>query len=132
MEKKETSQGIQILIIFAICFLGEILHEIIPIPISAGVYGMVLMLILLITKIVKIHHVETVGNWLVKNMMIMFLPVSVGLVEMFTELKDLAIPVILSFSVVTILVMAITGIVVQQIIKHSKIKKEKKILCLKQ
>lgn len=96
MKKDNTSMTLQILIIFAVCVLGEVLHQIIPVPISSGVYGMV----------------------------IMFLPISVQLIDMVSELKVLAIPVILAFSLVTFLVMLVSGKVTEFIIKIQNKKKE--------
>ena len=42
----------QICIILGICLLAELMEYFIPLPIAASIYGLVLMLIALMTKIV--------------------------------------------------------------------------------
>lgn len=126
MEKEPiTSEVTQLFIILGACVLGEILHTLIPIPISSGVYGMFILFLLLTFRVVKVHQVEKCGNFLTKNMLVMFIPASVGLCEMLPELKTMAIPVILAITVVTILVMVITGKVTQGVIKLRKNKENK-------
>ena len=46
----------QFSIILLITFLGELLHILIPLPIPASVYGLVLMLIALRSGLVKVEH----------------------------------------------------------------------------
>ncbi len=41
-------------IILAVTFIGEILKYIIPLPIPASIYGLILMLIILKTKIISL------------------------------------------------------------------------------
>jgi holin-like protein len=44
-------------IIAGITCLGEILHELLPLPVPASIYGLVLMLFALCTKLVKVDQV---------------------------------------------------------------------------
>ena len=44
----------QFFLILAISFAGEILHMVLPLPVPASIYGLVLMLLALVTGIVKI------------------------------------------------------------------------------
>ena len=55
----------QFLIILAISFIGEILKYIVPLPIPASIYGMVIMFICLQTKILKLDDVKSVGKFLI-------------------------------------------------------------------
>ena len=47
--------------ILAFCFLGEILHAVLPLPIPASVYGLILLLLALRFGIVKLEQVKEVG-----------------------------------------------------------------------
>ena len=58
----------QFLIILAISFIGEILKYIVPLPIPASIYGMVIMFICLQTKILKLDDVKSVGKFLIEIM----------------------------------------------------------------
>ena len=49
-------------------------------PYPASIYGLIIMLILLCTKVVKLEHVERTSDFLIEIMPLMFIPGGVGLV----------------------------------------------------
>ena len=69
----------QIVIIWAVTLAGELLSALVPLPIPAGVYGLVLMLVLLLTGALKLEQVEQTALYLVEIMPVMFIPAAVGL-----------------------------------------------------
>ena len=105
----------QFSIILLISFLGEILHMLIPLPVPASVYGLVLMLGALITGILKLGQVRETAAFLIEIM-----PVMLGLMESWSSLQPVWLPVILITIVTTILVMAVTGKVTQAMIRKEK------------
>lgn len=107
----------QFSIILLISFLGEILHMLIPLPVPASVYGLVLMLGALITGILKLGQVRETATFLIEIMPVMFIPAGVGLMESWSSLQPVWLPVILITIVTTILVMAVTGKVTQAMIR---------------
>ena len=113
----------QFLIILAISFIGEILKYIVPLPIPASIYGMVIMFICLQTKILKLDDVESVGKFLIEIMPVMFIPAGVGLMSSWGTLKPVLVPVSVITVVVIITVMLASGWVSQLIIRRDK-KKE--------
>ena len=110
----------QFSIILLISFLGEILHMLIPLPVPASVYGLVLMLGALITGILKLGQVRETAAFLIEIMPVMFIPAGVGLMESWSALQPVWLPVILITIVTTILVMAVTGRVTQGMIGKEK------------
>lgn len=110
----------QLAIILTVTCIGEFLNHFIPLPIPASIYGLVLMLILLITRVVKIEQVDATGTFLVEIMPMMFIPAGVGLMTSFDELRPILIPVLIITVVTTFLVMAVTGKVTDFVIFHSK------------
>ena len=68
----------QFFIILAVSFAGEVLKYIIPLPIPASIYGLVIMLFLLGTKILSLECVRETGLFLVEIMPVMFIPAAVG------------------------------------------------------
>ena len=62
----------QFSIILGISFLAELLEILIPLPIAASVYGLVIMLVGLITKLIPLEKVETAADFLVDAMSIMY------------------------------------------------------------
>lgn len=113
----------QFLIILAISFIGEILKYIVPLPIPASIYGMVIMFICLQIKILKLDDVKSVGKFLIEIMPVMFIPAGVGLMSSWGTLKPVLVPVSVITVVVIITVMLASGWVSQLIIRRDK-KKE--------
>lgn len=113
----------QFLIILAISFIGEILKYIVPLPIPASIYGMVIMFICLQIKILKLDDVKSVGKFLIEIMPVMFIPAGVGLMSSWGTLKPVLVPVSVITVVVIITVMLASGWVSQLIIRRDR-KKE--------
>lgn len=106
----------QFAIILFISLLGELLRVLIPLPIPASVYGLVLMLLALTTGIIKLHQVKEASAFLIEIMPVMFIPAGVGLLESWPALKPVWIPVVLITMLTTVIVMVVTGRVAQRII----------------
>ena len=116
----------QFLIILAISFIGEILKYIVPLPIPASIYGMVIMFICLQTKILKLDDVKSVGKFLIEIMPVMFIPAAVGLMEQWGSLADFLVPAAVITVAVTVIVLAVTGRITQRVIRTERKKEEKK------
>ena len=112
----------QFAIILFVSLLGELLRILIPLPIPASVYGLVLMLVALTTGMLKVHQVKAAADFLIEIMPVMFIPAGVGLLDSWPALQPVWIPVVLITLLTTIIVMAVTGQVAQKIIR----KEEKK------
>lgn len=112
----------QFLIILLISFIGEGLNYLIPAPIPASIYGMVILFVCLCTKIIKLDDVKDTGLFLIEIMPLMFIPAGVGLVKSWGVLKPLLIPVLVITVVSLVAVMGISGRVSQSIIKGKKSK----------
>lgn len=110
----------EIAIIFGITMVGEVLNELIPLPVPAGVYGLFILLGLLCTKIVKLADVAATGNLLLDMMPLMFVPAAVGLLEKYQELTSILVPFVLISAVSTLIVMAVTGKTTEFILHHQK------------
>lgn len=106
----------QFAIILFISLLGELLRVLIPLPIPASVYGLVLMLLALTTGVIKLHQVKEASAFLIEIMPVMFIPAGVGLLESWPALKPVWIPVVLITMLTTVIVMVVTGRVAQRII----------------
>ena len=111
-------------VILAITFIGELLRFLIPLPIPASIYGLVIMLIVLKAKIVKLEQVKDAAAFLIEIMPLMFIPAAVGILVSWESLKDILVPVIIITVTTTIIVMAVTGRITQFTIRMEK-RKEK-------
>jgi holin-like protein len=103
----------QIAIIAGVSLVGELLSYLIPLPVPGSIYGLLLMLLLLVTKTIRLRQVKAVANWLLSLMPIMFVGPTVSLMNSYESYKSFLIPVIVICVVTTILTMAITGCTAQ-------------------
>ena len=110
----------QMLIILAVSFAGEGLHQLLPLPVPASIYGILLMLALLCLKIVKVEQVETVGNYLIEIMPLMFVPPIVKLIGVWDVVQAMLLPFLCIIVVSTLVVMACAGRVTQAVIRLEK------------
>ena len=110
----------QLLIILGITFVGELLNYLLPLPIPASIYGLALMLTLLCTGILKVSHVKETSQFLLDVMPLMFIPAAAGVVKEWGIIKPILAPTIIMITVVTVIVMAVTGLVTQALINRRK------------
>lgn len=110
----------QFAIIIFISFLGEICHALIPLPVPASIYVLILMLAALCTHLLPLRSVREAGKFLLDIMPVMFIPAAVGLLESWGVLKPMLIPLLVIVPVTTILVMAVSGRVTQRVIRSEK------------
>ena len=114
----------QFMIILLLSFLGEVLKTFIPLPIPASVYGLVLMLLCLVTGILKTSQVKEAAFFLIEIMPVMFIPAAAGLIDSWKVLQPLLLPILVITVVITIFVMVVTGKIAQMIAQKRGIKNE--------
>lgn len=106
--------------ILAFCFLGEILHSLLPLPVPSSVYGLVLLLAALKLGVVRLEQVKEVGTFLTGIFALLFVPAAAGVMELWAEMGAMLLPILISVVVITILVMASAGLTTQAIARHNK------------
>lgn len=106
----------QFTIIITISLIGEILNKLIPLPIPASIYGMIILFTLLSTKLLKLSAVKETGKFLIYIMPIMFVPPTVGLMDSWGIMQEFLIAIITISLLSTIIVLAVSGRITQFII----------------
>ena len=110
----------QFLIILGISFAGEVLKYILPLPIPAGIYGMAILFMGLMTGLIKLEAVRETGKFLIEIMPLMFIPAGVGLMNSWGTLAPVLAPVCIITAVTIITVMVATGRMSQWIIRKNR------------
>jgi possible murein hydrolase regulator lrgA len=100
-------------------------NKLLPLPVPAGVYGLIFMLIFLMQGIIPLDAVEQVGNFMLETMSIMFLPAAVGIMTVTKLLMPVLVPYLVIIVLSTIIVMAVTGLVSQRILKITESREDK-------
>lgn len=113
-------------IILFLSLVGEIIHLFIPLPVPASIYGLLLMLIGLKTKIIPLKAVEEASIFLIEIMPLMFIPAAVGLLDSWGKLRPIVGPFVIITLLSTVVVMAVTGKVTQFFIKNDRKRKVQK------
>ncbi len=114
---------IQFLIILGFSFFGEVLRAVLPLPIPASIYGIVLLFLALEARLVKVRHVQEVSGWLIAVMPLMFVPAAVGLIPAWDVVKSSLLQYVIITILSTFCVMAVAGWVTQIVIRCQNKKK---------
>ena len=110
----------QFLIILVISLIGELLNKLLPLPVPASIYGMVILFIGLLSGVIKLSSVKEAGSFLIEIMPVMFIPAGVGLMSSWLNLKPIIIPVCIITVAAMLTVMIVSGHVTQLIVKRTK------------
>ena len=110
----------QFLIILAISFIGEVLHELLPLPIPASIYGILLLFILLKTKLLPLSSVREAARFLVEIMPVMFIPAAVGIMDSWGIIAPSWLKYLTMTVGSTVIVMAVSGLVTQAVLHRGK------------
>lgn len=110
-------------IILFFSFLGEVCKYLIHLPIPASIYGLVLLLIALLTKLIDVEQIKDASYFLIEIMPLMFIPAAVGILNSWGVLKAIWIPISIITVATTIIVMAVTGRMTQFVIRMEKRRK---------
>ena len=107
----------QFMIILAISLAGEALSFFLPLPVPAGIYGILLLLLLLTTGMLKVHQIKEASSFLIEIMPIMFIPAAAGLMQSYHLLAPSIGAYAVIIAVSTVAVMAVSGRVTQLVIR---------------
>lgn len=110
--------------ILAFCFLGEICHAVLPLPIPASIYGLLLLLAALRFGIVKLEQVKEVGLFLTGIFPLLFVPAAAGVMELWAEMGEMLLPIVIAIIPVTVLVLVSAGRTTQALTSRRAAKKE--------
>ncbi len=111
-------------IILGVTCAGELMKYFIPLPIPGSIYGLLLMFVLLLTKVIKVDQVKETGEFLIEIMPLMFIPAGVGLMASWGDLQGFLVPLLVITISTTFIVIFVTGKVTDFMMDHKKSKKQ--------
>lgn len=107
----------QIGIIFALCWVSEIIEAFLPFAFPASVIGMILLFILLAFRVLKVEHIREKSDFLLSNMAFFFIPAGVSIINYFDVLKGNVGKLLLICFLTTILTFAATAWTVSGVLR---------------
>lgn len=106
--------------ILVFCFLGEILHAVLPLPLPSSIYGLILLLLALRLKFIQLEDVKEVGLFLTGIFPLLFVPAAAGVMELWAEMGSMLLPILLSIFPVTVLVLITSGHTTQAMVRRKQ------------
>ncbi|MBC8611542.1 Antiholin-like protein LrgA [uncultured Ruminococcus sp.] len=100
---------LQIAVVFGVCLVGEVLEMLVPLPIPASVWSMVLLFLCLLCGALREEHIREKADFLLKNMAFFFIPAGVSIIEHYGVLKSVIVPFLIICFVTTIITFAATA-----------------------
>ena len=110
----------QAAIIAAVCAIAELIRYLVPLPIPASVYGLILMLLALLTGLIRPEQIETAADFLIAILPLLFVAPTVALVARLERLASLGVPILLLGIAGTTLVIGLSGRAAQAVGRHEK------------
>lgn len=110
----------QFLIILGFTLTGEALQMLIPLPIPASVYGIVLLFAALCLGLVKPEQVREAGGFFTSILPLLFVSPAVGIVENWALIRSDVLALVLLVVASTITTFAIAGRVTQALVRKEE------------
>lgn len=107
-------------IIVAVCAIAELLYQALGLPIPTSVYGLVIMLLLLICKVIRVEQIEQASGFLLGIMPILFISPAVSIMDTIGEITDKIVPLLIVTSLSSLLTILVTGWVAQWLVRNTK------------
>lgn len=99
----------QLGIILLFSLVGDLCHELLPLPIPASIYGMVLLLLSFSLKLLKVESVKETGSFLVSLFPLLFIVPTVGLMACWDLLRTDILKIYMLLVITTILTFGVAG-----------------------
>lgn len=107
----------QLLYILLFTGLGELLQYLIPLPIPAAIYGLVLMLIALCTGLLKPEKIADTARFLINIMPFLFVAPAVNILRYWNIIRSDVVAICVIMVVSTIVVFTVSGLVTKLLMK---------------
>ncbi len=111
---------IQFTIFVSICFAGEILHVLLPLPVPASIYGLILMFCALHFKVFKLEQVEHTADFFLGIMPLLFIPSTVSLIVAWPIIKKYWLAILVLTFAGTGFIFFVVGTVTQFFARRMK------------
>lgn len=118
--KKSIHITLELAIILAVCYVGDILANLLPFSFSASVLSMLILLLILIIKAVKFDSIKKSATFLTSNMAVLFIPYGVKFLKYLDVIKENILLFLIIILLTTPLVYGVTALTAQLVIKLQK------------
>lgn len=124
--KKIFNFSIGLLIILAILYFCTLILKLLKINFPAPILGIIVLFALLKTKIIKENLIKDFCEFILKYMILFFIPAVVGIMNYFDILSDNLAPILMTIFITTALVIVVVGLFTYNAIKFQRLLRLKK------
>lgn len=110
----------QLFIILSINLAGELLSIFLHLPLPGSITGMLALLILLLTGVVKERQIRETADFMLQNMGFFFIPAGVSIMVSYHTLNGVYFETVAVIILSTLIVMAVTALATQLFINLNK------------
>lgn len=114
----EFLRGFLLVLLFLI--FGKLISAYLPVPFPASIIGLILLFIALSTSLVKVEWITMSGNFILKYMALLFIPIGVGLLNYFELIVSHWLVIVFSLLFTTLFIMFLVGHFYQYINKKEE------------
>jgi len=100
-------RGFLIIVVFLV--IGKVISAYLPVPFPASIIGLILLFIALSTSLVKAEWITLSGDFILKYMALLFIPIGAGLVNYFDLLLSHWLAIVCSLLFTTLFIMLVVG-----------------------
>ena len=93
------------------------IHYFLDVPVAGNIIGMLLIFLALFFKLIKLKDVKPASDFLVKYLVVFFIPYGVGLMVYANLIAEYWMPVTIAVLLSTLLSLYVTGAVYQKLDK---------------
>lgn len=116
----------QIAGLYGLSEIGTLISHWTHIPVPGSIWGLVLLFILLKCRVIQLRWVEAGGDWLIREMLLFFVPSAAGIMTYGHLLFHQGLQIVVVIVASTSLVMLSTGLVAEHITRWRKQHDEKR------
>ncbi len=113
----------QLGIILLILWIGNLLQEIFSLSLPGNVIGMIILLVLLLSNILKLDAIEKISTTLLDHLTFLFIPAAVGIITVLHLFIGNIILLLVIFYISFFIIMVTTGLTVQYMINFKNNKR---------
>ena len=110
----------QLTVILLFSAAGEGLHALIPLPVPASIYGIILLFLALECKLLRLSAIRETGLFFTEILQITFIPATVGLITVWNLFAEQWLAYTVILIVTTFAVMAAAGKVTEWVLRADR------------
>lgn len=110
----------QFAIIVLFSLAGDLCHAVLPFPIPAAIYGLILMFFAFCLKILRLEAVKDTGKFLISILPLLFVVPAVGLMDYWNLIRENLLQIMLLVAVTTVITFGVSGLLTKAFRKEDK------------